>query len=52
MLPTYPVDNVNTFAVPKQVLPPPVIVVATDAGVTVILPVAAVPPHPPVVGIL
>ena len=36
MLPAYPVDNVNTLTVPKQVLPPPVIVVATGVGDTVI----------------
>ena len=41
MLPTYPVDNVNTLAIPKQEAPAPVIAVATGAGLTV-TPTAAV----------
>ena len=41
MLPVYPDANVNSLAVPKQVLPAPVILVATTAGLTV-TPTAAV----------
>ena len=46
-------DKVNTALVlPEHIVDPPVTVPPTEAGETVIVPVAFILPHPPVNGML
>ena len=52
IVPVWP-DKVNTALVlPEHIVDPPVTVPPTEAGETVIVPVAFILPHPPVNGML